>query len=208
MIDIARFSIAPVSQDRDTPKEAPRWTLAGGRASRSVCTPAQRRAITAATGRRMIGAVHARRGVTLWHKAAIALEQIEAETPGVWSTAREVWAHIRKAKGVSPGKVNVALQGMARCGRAERRVLPGYVEDPGAWRPGHNGGGYWWRKPKFVYRLTDAGRASAAEGRRRIAEGRPDEVWRLNPDAPKPGRKRKPRLAEQIEGAEDQKRDE
>lgn len=142
----------------------------------------------------------AQRGVTLWHKAAIALEQIDAEAPGAWATAREVWSRIRKAKGVSPGKVNVAVQQMARCGRAERRVLPGYVEDPGAWRPGHNGGGYWWRKPKFVYRLTDAGRESAAEGRRRIAEGRPDEVWRLNPDAPRPGwpkgKPRKPRLAQ------------
>lgn len=165
MIDLAALSIAP----RDTAKPgAPKR----GRGGKRVLSE-ETRAKYAANGRRGMAKALAARGVTLWQKCAMVME------PDRWYLAREVWAEIPSAKGVTRSRVSRALAHMVKYGHTVRKEIPGYKPEDGIPRRIKADGGrsYIARKPRWMYRITPQGLELAEEGRRRRAEGRPDCLY-------------------------------
>jgi hypothetical protein len=145
-IDIAALAVPPARRPPDPPKR-PRV--------RKPLAEAHRRA-SIANVRRGAAVASANRGVTMWHHFAIALDD------GEWRTTREVW---KRMPPIAIRKLASIAGLMVRCGLLER--MPTGAPERTSTVNEASGETLWWIPARWLYRLTEKGRAYAREGRLR-----------------------------------------
>lgn len=159
MTDFAALSIAPTDSAGKKPPKPKR----AGRVYKPRCSLEERRAKAIANGMAGLRLAWAKRGVTRWHKIAMAMPE------GEWLLSRDVWARLPGERGLARQAVAAVLVKMAVAGDVERKPLPGRapaglyrVEMP-------DGRVFFSASPQWLYRITPKGLEKAEEGRQRQA---------------------------------------
>lgn len=153
-IDIEAIAVPPRPAPKcDIPEKPKRNTIAGGRASRARFTKEERRARTAPTSRSNIARFNAARGVTMWHRIAMAMQ------PGEWCAVPDVWKRIPN---VRKPVISDRMALMCKSGILERHEIPGWA--PRRTVNAASGKEMWWKPAKWLYRLTPKGEGYARTG--------------------------------------------